>query len=206
MERKQQTNEETRGTWHAKGDIVNKVSYKLICEKGCIWFQKVYGEEYVDEYHYYKILKEYWYCSHPKRMRGIGKYISRCPLFQTHLFKGEQLVRGEKKMVNINEIPQEQPRVDLDSLPKTNELIAISETIVEATPEKTGGLVITFKQRDQKVFPQKYSKVSGSALITAMTKLGFTDTKELQKVWCTYELTAMRTGYPRYIPVKKLSK
>lgn len=112
--------------------------------------------------------------------------------------------------MKINQIPVETPRVDLSTLPPENELIAISEEYVEAREvdgkPKVGGLIIRFKQRDGKQFPQKYSKISGAALVKAMEKLGIKDTEELQKNWYKYKLTPMRTGYPRYIPIKKLPK
>jgi len=106
-------------------------------------------------------------------------------------------------MVNIKEIPKEEPRIDLSELPQTNVLIAVEEYFVKETEDKTGGLVITFRQKDNREFAQKYSKVSGRKLIEAMDKLKIEDTEDLQKDFYEYQMTPMRTGYPRYIPVKK---
>lgn len=104
----------------------------------------------------------------------------------------------------MDSIPEEKPRVDLNQIPKENVLIAISEKMVEATDKKTGGLVITFKQKDEKELTQKYSKMSGSVLKEALETLGINDTEELQKNWYRYTLTNMRSGYPRYIPTEKV--
>lgn len=105
-----------------------------------------------------------------------------------------------EKTVKLDEIPQEKPRVELADLPKENVLIAVEEHFVKATESKTGGLIITFRQKDEKEFAQKYSKLSGSVLNEALDKLRIKDTEELQKKWYRYEMTNMRSGYPRYIP------
>lgn len=110
---------------------------------------------------------------------------------------------GENEMVKLEGIPSEGERMELQDLPKDNILKAVNEKVTEAQPNKTGGLVITFEQKDGKQFPQKYSKISGKALIDAMTKLKLEDTVDLQKCWMVYTLVAFRTGYPRYIPVKR---
>lgn len=107
-------------------------------------------------------------------------------------------------MVKIDEIPEEEPRVDLSELPQENILLATAEKVQAATADKTGGVVITFKQKDGRQFPQKYSKISGAALIAAMKKLEYTDTKSLFDAWHKYKLTPMRTGYPRYLPTEKV--
>ena len=114
--------------------------------------------------------------------------------------------KGEKKqtMVNIKEIPKEEPRIDLSELPQTNVLIAVEEHFVNATEDKTGGLVITFRQKDNQQFAQKYGKVSGRKLVEAMEKLKLNDTEDLQKSFYEYKMTPMRSGYPRYIPLKKI--
>jgi hypothetical protein len=93
--------------------------------------------------------------------------------------------------------------MELQNLPKENVLKGVNEKFVESVPGKAGGLVITFEQKDGKQFPQKYSKISGKALIEAMGKLGLEDTVQLQKNWYHYVLMSFRTGYPRYIPVKR---
>jgi len=114
------------------------------------------------------------------------------------------LATGGEKMVELKGIPSEGERMELQDLPKDNILKAVAEKVTEAQPGKTGGLVITFEQKDGKQFPQKYSKISGKALIDAMTKLNLKDTIELQKNWYHYVLVPFRTGYPRYIPVKRV--
>lgn len=102
------------------------------------------------------------------------------------------------------EIPREKPRVELKDLPPDNELIAIMEEQREAKDGKTGGLLITFKDRKGNEFTQKYSPMHGESLATAMRELKISDTAELQKTWCKYKMTNFRMGYPRYIPVKKV--
>jgi len=106
-------------------------------------------------------------------------------------------------LVKLEEIPSEGERVDLQHLPRTNVLKAVSEEFRQATATKTGGLVITFRTKNGKQFPQKYSKISGKALAEALKRLGLKDTKELQEAWYEYELTSFRTGFPRYIPVRR---
>lgn len=110
---------------------------------------------------------------------------------------------NEKGMVNIDAIPNEGEQYDIKNLPNQVELIAISETFKEAQQGKTAGLVITYRDRVGKGLSQKYGKVSGYALHKAMTKLKIKDTVELQKAFYVYELTAMRSGYPRMIPIRK---
>lgn len=111
----------------------------------------------------------------------------------------------KQKMVNINEIPQEEkPRVDITKLPKKNILRATKEYTVEATDDKTGGLIIVFDQKDGKEVIQKYGKISGYKLAEALTKLNLKDTMQLQESFYEYVLTDMRSGYPRYLPVKKV--
>lgn len=73
----------------------------------------------------------------------------------------------------------------------------------DATPEKTGGLIITFQNREGKQFPQKYGKVAGLALVSALSKMGYETTDPLAKSWHHYIMTTFRTGYQRYIPTKK---
>lgn len=105
--------------------------------------------------------------------------------------------------MKIDNIPKEN-RVDLAELPQTNILKAVKEYMVDATDDKTGGLVVKFIQQDEKELSQKYGKVSGTKLIEAMERLGLTDTTQLQKCWFKYKLTAMRSGYPRYMPIEKV--
>jgi len=102
--------------------------------------------------------------------------------------------------MKLKDIPEEQDRVDLDNLPLENELRAISEKMADATEDKTGGLIIEFKQRDEKRLTQKYGKMSAKKLKEALTKLGIEDTEELQQRFLKYKLVSMRSGYPRYIP------
>jgi len=115
-----------------------------------------------------------------------------------------QLNIGGDGMVKIKEIPTEEERIDLKELPREAELIAVSESIQEKTEGRSGGLVITFKLHDGRTFPQKYTVVSGAVLSRAMKSLKLKDTKELQDNWYMYELTAMRIGLPRMIPISKI--
>ncbi len=113
----------------------------------------------------------------------------------------------ERNLVRLEEIPQEKDRVDLSQLPFTAQLIAVSEEMVQPETGKTGGLLIRYKMlsdgdfKDMD-FPQKYSAMSGTVLYQALNKLGLKDTIDLQTTVCEYKLTPMRTGFPRYIPVK----
>jgi len=106
-------------------------------------------------------------------------------------------------MVKIDEIPAEQPRLDLSELPQEVELLAVAEKMQEAVAGKTGGLVLTYQLRDGRHFQQKYSKVSGVELRRALNKLKYVNTDPLFKVWHIYKLTNMRIGFPRMIPVVK---
>lgn len=115
-----------------------------------------------------------------------------------------KLVIGGDRMVKIDQIPAEAERIDLKDLPREAELKAISERQQEAQEGRTGGLVITFELRDGRQFPQKYTAVSGAVLVRAMKKLKLKDTKALQDNWFNYQLTAMRIGQPRMIPVSKV--
>lgn len=108
-------------------------------------------------------------------------------------------------MVKLKDLPAEEERIDLKELPRETDLIAIEEKIQEATEGRSGGLVITYKLKDERTFPQKYTVVSGAVLQRALKKLKIKDTTELQDNWYHYELTAMRIGLPRMIPVKKVS-
>jgi len=109
-------------------------------------------------------------------------------------------------MVNINEIPEEKARLDLADLPQTNTLKLITEEIRGATTREgkpvTGGLLITFEDKQGNQFPQKYSKVSGAILREALQKLGYKTTEPL-KTWHNYKMVPQRVGYPRYIPTGK---
>jgi len=110
---------------------------------------------------------------------------------------------GEDGMVKVDEIPAEQPRLDLSQLPQEVELLAVAEKMQAEAVGKTGGLVLTYQLRDGRQFQQKYSKVSGAELITALKKLKYATTEPLFKAWHTYKLTNMRIGFPRMIPVAK---
>jgi hypothetical protein len=107
-------------------------------------------------------------------------------------------------LVKIKTISVEKDRVDLATLPKTNILIAVLEEVWDPQPGKTDDLVIWFRQKDGKEFPQKYSKISGKRLVEALKKLGYDDEKKLFEKWHEYRLEAMRTGHPCYIPVKRV--
>jgi hypothetical protein len=147
------------------------------------------------------------WCPHIKARIEIAKWLYknqgpfRCVCGR--LINQAILVGGESDLVELKGIPSEGERMELQDLPKDNILKAVNEKVTEAQPQKTGGLIITFEQKDGKQFPQKYSKISGKALIDAMTKLNLKDTVELQKNWYHYTLVSFRTGYPRYIPVKR---
>jgi hypothetical protein len=148
------------------------------------------------------------WCPHIKARIEIAKWLYknqgpyRCVCGR--LINQAILMGGESEMVELKGIPSEGERMELQDLPKDNILKAVNEKVTEAQPQKTGGLIITFEQKDGKQFPQKYSKISGKALIDAMTKLGLEDTIQLQKNWYHYTLVSFRTGYPRYIPVKRV--
>jgi len=107
-------------------------------------------------------------------------------------------------MVKLSEIPEEAPRLELATLPPEIEALALNEEVKEAQPNKTGGLVITFKTRQGESFPQKYSKISGAALKHALAELGYDGTEPLFKSWHLYKMQTFRTGFPRYIPVKRV--
>jgi hypothetical protein len=106
-------------------------------------------------------------------------------------------------VVKVEEIPEEGKRIDLSMLPPKAVLKATTEKWVEGGPGKSAGLVIYFQDRDGNVIPQKYGKVYGKMLKEALKKLGLASTDELQKDWYEYELRSGRTGFPRYIPVRK---
>jgi hypothetical protein len=107
-------------------------------------------------------------------------------------------------MVKLSEIPKEKPRLELATLPPENELKAVKEEMREAKEGKTGGLVITYVNREGKEFPQKYGSMAGAALVAALEKMNLGDTTDLQKNWYHYVMTSFRAGYPRYIPDKKV--
>ena len=128
----------------------------------------------------------------------------RCPHYLST--KQTTIQVGDKGMVKIGQIPSEGERLELSDLPKEIELIALSETFKEANGGKTGGLVIKYQVRDGRTFDQKYTKLSGHVLVTALKKLKIDDTVDLQKNWYIYNLTPMRMGFPRMIPVKKATQ
>ena len=106
-------------------------------------------------------------------------------------------------MVELEKIPEEQPRLDFKELPQEIELKATKEEERAGTAEKTGGLIITFLDKQGKEVKQKYSKVYGTMLKKYMKDLGLKDTKQLQEKYYKYRLTVGRTGYPRYMPIAK---
>lgn len=107
--------------------------------------------------------------------------------------------------MDINEIPKEEKeRMDLGNLPKQITMKATNEYFAKETEDKTGGLIINFETRDNKIVTQKYGKVSAKLLVEALNKLKLKDTEELQLSYYQYVLSDMRSGYPRYIPVKKV--
>ena len=135
-------------------------------------------------------------------------------------------------MVKVDEVPIEKGRIPLDQLPdfmKFNghsvSLIALSEEMMDAEENKTGGLKIELftglnfeskydinKKAMGKVLyedglkvTQKYSKIAGGMLVKSLEANGVTDTFELSQQFWDYELESQRTGYPRLIP-KNISK
>jgi len=107
-------------------------------------------------------------------------------------------------MVKLDEVPSEGARLDLNSLPKEIDLIALEENTIAEAAGKTGGLKITFKTKNDERVTQKYTAISGGVLVAACKKLHVKDTKELQDDFFHYVLTDMRMGYPRYIPTSKV--
>ena len=107
-------------------------------------------------------------------------------------------------MVKLSDIPSEGAKLDLANLPQELTLIATEEKMQDAVAGKTGGLVITYKLEDGRMFNQKYSKVSGAELAVALKALKVRDTVELQKAWYKYKLTNMRIGFARMIPIEKV--
>lgn len=110
---------------------------------------------------------------------------------------------NKKGMVDITDIPAEEPRIELSDLPAEVELKATGEHMVSAGEGKVGGLVIDYTLRDGRTFSQKYTKVSGAVLGTALRQLKLKDTEDLQKAWYVYALTPMRIGFARMIPIRK---
>jgi len=107
------------------------------------------------------------------------------------------------------EIKPEVERVDLKSLPTKQTLIAVSEKMVEDVRDqfqkviKTGGLEITFRQTDGRIFPQKYTKTTQQALFKALVSFGIEDTTELKSRYFIYMLMPMGRGvFPRYCPIE----
>jgi len=143
-----------------------------------------------------------WHCN--KRQQDILTAPTTCknylPLTQT------KLTIGDDGMVKVDEIPSEGARIDLKDLPNEADLIVTGEKMIEATAGKTGGLALTYQLRDGRSFTQKYSKVSGAELITALKKLGYATTEPLSKHWHHYKLVAMRIGFPRMIPQNKVKE
>jgi hypothetical protein len=112
-------------------------------------------------------------------------------------------------MVKLTDIEEEKPRWDLKELPDEIVLKAVDEKITEDIKDatgrvvKAGGIVIAFVDRQGKPLRQKYSKMHGRALKTALEKLGLKDTKDLQKDFYVYKLVHFRQGFPRLIPTAK---
>lgn len=175
----------------------------LRCEIIEVWKYNSFNNEPM-----YMIGEAYYYwCK--KTYNGIHKFKKPCDYYLPVSEKLTKYIEGID-MVNISEIPTEKDRVDLAKLPQDALLVAIKEEMVEAQKGKTGGLVITFVMKSDNEFtdmefPQKYSAMSGKVLYGAMGNLGLNDTMELQQNMIKYKLTAMRTGFPRYIPYEVVS-
>lgn len=137
-------------------------------------------------------------------MKVIRKLRKRCKFFSPYTQTRLRIeVNG---MVKLAEVPNEGARYDMNKLPEKVELVALEEKTVAESEGKAGGLKITFKDRNDVKVTQKYTAISGAILTTALKGFGIKDTEELQAVWMLYELTKMRMGYPRYIPVEKCKK
>jgi hypothetical protein len=133
--------------------------------------------------------------------------------------------------MKIKDVPIEKGRIPLDQLADFMKahgysvpFIALDETYVEATKDKTGGLKINLwtgvnftskydinkkmivregvLYEDGLQLTQKYSKISSGMLTTSLASMGYEDTEELQKHFFDYELMAQRNGFPRLIPQK----
>lgn len=132
----------------------------------------------------------------------IGCIISIQPILSESQFSDKNR-KEVKRQMKLKELPREKPRIELKDLPPTNVLKAVGEEVKEAQEGKTGGLVISFIQKDGKQFSQKYGKLHGDTLAEALDRLGLRDTTDLQVTWYQYEMKTFRAGFPRYIPFKK---
>lgn len=171
------------------------------CKHYYIRYLKAYWSDTQYGYRKYHSEEEAYYCYGYERY--VQKAKTKCPKFIDR--KTPELIIGGDGMVKLKDIPSEAERIDLKELPQEAELIAISEKYKAGVEGSTGGLIITFKLRDGRTFPQKYSPVSGAVLGRAMKRLKLKDTKNLQDNWYNYKLTGMRIGLPRMIPDKKVT-
>lgn len=155
-------------------------------------------------YGYWAWLPEelHYYCR--KKLGYIRRLRKKCKDFTP--YTQARLNIGDDGMVKLAEVPSEGARLDLNNLPEEIELIALEEKMIEETVGKSGGLKITYKNREDAKVAQKYTAISGAVLTTALKALKVKDTLELQETWYHYTLTKMRMGYPRYIPIEKCKK
>jgi hypothetical protein len=116
----------------------------------------------------------------------------------------EQTIWRNQPMVELSEIPEQQPRIKLEALPPEIEAKVVGEKMKEASQGKTGGLILEFITRDGKHFTQKYSAMSGAQLKRALRALKYTNTEPLKTDFHHYVMTTFDMGYPRYLPDKRV--
>lgn len=174
-------------------------------------------------------------CLWCSKKQSIIKSIPKTCRYHTVIGKQQQLGSRGNNLVKLDDLPEEQGRIDLEQLHQFMEahgnevpFIAVTEKLQDATAEKTGGLNITlwtganYKSRwdfENKIeldeptvleeglyVTQKYSKISGRKLKESMESMGLNDTEQLGKGFFNYRLRTQRTGYARLIPVSKSNK
>ena len=173
-----------------------------LCLK-CLYFhQSIESYAGYQAYLYYN----HWYYEETiyecdKLLKVIRKLRKKCKHYQPYTQTKLRIeVNG---MVKTEEIPSEGARMDLQNLPAEIDLKALEESTVAESAGKSGGLKITFENRQGAKVTQKYTQISGAKLQEACRRLKIKDTEELQTTWYHYKLTDMRMGYARFIPVSK---
>jgi len=172
----------------------------------CVYFSQEYLDayQYQDFYGWQRDVPEQIVYNCAKKLGYIRKLRFKC---KDHLSTYQTSIKqGGDNMVKIGEIPTEGERLELADLPKELIAHATEERMVEKTEGKSGGLVVKYITDKGKTFAQKYTQVSGATLMRELTRLKVKDTKDLQKNWFKLELTQMRIGKPRMIPIEKLEK
>lgn len=140
------------------------------------------------------------YCT--KQLRAIQLIRNQCKDFLS-VKQAYLNIKGDG-MVKLTNIEAEKEKYDLNSLPETIELIAVDESIQQASTGKSGGLKIVFEDREGRQLTQLYTPMSAKVLIEACKTLGITDTTQLQDNLYNYRRTSMRVGFPRMIPFEKV--